>query len=139
MYDEQWPRPVDTANTKDMIRRMLQDDRRYRVTEFGPMFEDRSAVVYSRRDDKARTRVFVTFADRDPVAYVTLPDEPEPLYPDQVMWYWTEPDADNVLIRWLSLTELLLNPDPDKPMTAPYPQHLRVPGRALQRYMRMEK
>lgn len=119
-----------------LIKAMLAKDHRYRVTEFGAEGEhQRSAVAYQRRDSALRTHVFVAFADRIAIAYVTLSKEPEPLYPEQVLWYWTESDAYGVLTRFIQVTPEKL----DHAVPTVYPGQFRLPPSRDVRYTRYER
>jgi hypothetical protein len=126
----------DDEHTADVIRHInaiLASDSRYRVTEFGAEGEgQRTAVAYQRRDSVLRTHVFATFADRWAIGYVTMPGEPEPLHPAQLLWYWTEPDAYGVLGRFTQVTSKKL----DHAVLVYYPERFRLPPSNTVRYIR---
>jgi hypothetical protein len=114
----------------------LACDGRYRATEFGAEGErQRTAVAYQRRDSVVRTHGFVAFADRPAFAYVTLPGEPEPLYPAQVLWCWSEADAYGVLTHFTQVTPEKL----DHAVPVDYPERFRLPPANTIRYTRWER
>jgi hypothetical protein len=93
---------------------------------WGPTYEAPVAVVYARHDTDARWHVFVTSCARPlAAAYVTLPNESDPLTAREVVWqYNSYPDTTAYALNTItpdsySRAPLLLHKDSRPPEGTP--------------------